>query len=101
MVAEAFPFVDVRNMNLDKRNGYPGQRIAQGDTGMGEPARVDHDGIDAFAARGVDAINQFAFMVALEMGERGTRFLGLGDCGLLDFSERGRRTPQARVCRAG
>lgn len=56
-------------MHFDKRYGHCGQGIAHGNTRMRKGPCVNDDEIDAFACRSVDAVDQRAFVVALERGE--------------------------------
>ena len=77
MVPKAFPAIDVRNMYLDKRDCHTRQRITQRHAGMRESAGIDDDGLNPFFLRCMDAINQLAFVVALETVQCRTCNLGL------------------------
>ena len=67
-MAERLACEDVRQVDFDERNGYARQRIAQGDAGVRVRTGVDQDVVDTVAASLLDAVDQFAFMVALERG---------------------------------
>ena len=90
--------MDVRDMHFHKRNRHAGQRIAQGDAGMRESARIDHNGIDALLTGGVNAINQGTFVVALEAVERRAGLAGLQG-GTLFNVRQGSRTVDFRLPR--
>ena len=57
-MAECLARVHVRQVHLDERDRDRGQRIAQGNAGVGERARVDHDEGGAVLRRRVHAIDQ-------------------------------------------
>ena len=50
MMAERFAREYVGEMNFNKRDADCGNGVAQGDAGVGESRRVDHNEIDAIAA---------------------------------------------------
>jgi len=76
-MAEGFAAVDVREVDFDEGQGHGRQCIADGDAGVGVGGRVDDDELRAVAARGLDAVDQSAFVVALEAAQRGAG--GVGD----------------------
>jgi len=86
-MSKRFALINIRDMNFHERDGDPGQRIAQGNAGMGQAARIDDDGIDPFRSRGMDAVDQCAFMVALKADQVGTGRHGLRHCCLLDIGQ--------------
>ena len=55
-MSKRFALINIRDMDFHERDGDPGQRIAQGNAGMGQAARIDDDGIDPFRSRGMDAV---------------------------------------------
>lgn len=74
-------------MHLNKRHRNPDQRVPQRNTRVRQPARVDDDGVDAFRARGVDAVDEGALVVGLEVDEGGAERGGEGDGGGGDGGE--------------
>ena len=102
MVAERLAPVDVREVDLDERDRHAGERVAQRDAGVRQAAGVDDDELDAFVARGLDPVDQRAFVVALEARERGAARRRVALQRRLDAGQ-GRRARRraARACRAG
>lgn len=74
LVPELLAAVDVANVHLDKRDCYAGQGVADGDTRVREPARVDDDEV-TFPSCLVNAIDDEAFVVGLERRRRKPEFL--------------------------
>ena len=68
MVAERLAGEHVGQMDFDERDRHPRQRIAQGHAGMRAGTRVDQDVVDPVAPGLLDAVDEFAFMIALEGG---------------------------------
>lgn len=60
MATERFTLMNIGDMNLEKRDVDTGESIPQGNTGMGQPARIDHDGIDFVLSCLMDTVNQVA-----------------------------------------
>jgi hypothetical protein len=77
MVPKAFSAINVRNMYLDKRDCHARQCITQRHAGMRQSAGIDDDGLNPFFLRCMDAINQLAFVIALESVQSRTCDLGL------------------------
>lgn len=69
MMPERFPRMNIADMHLDKRPLARAQRIAQRDRRVRPRACVDHDARRAVCARGVDAVQQDAFVVRLQVRE--------------------------------
>lgn len=79
----------ITHMQLDKWNPHAQQRIPDRDRRMREGARVDDDAVDLVAGRGVDAVDEGAFVVGLEGLEGGVEGGGVGGAGRLDVGEGG------------
>lgn len=71
MVAEGLASKHVADVHFEKWNGDGGQRVPKGDAGVGEPARVHDDPIDAFTGGQMNPINQGTFVIRLEGFNRG------------------------------
>ena len=69
MVAEALASVDVGQVHLDEGDGHRSQGVAHGDAGMRVGSGVDDDERGPVGTGGLDAVDQRAFVVALEMVE--------------------------------
>ena len=65
VVSPALPSMNIRHMQLDKRNTCSKQRIPDRNRSMGESARVDDYAVD-MGPRFVDPIDNGAFVVRLE-----------------------------------
>jgi hypothetical protein len=63
-VTKLFPGMDVGQVDFDRGNGDPGNRVPESNRGVGEAAGVDDDRGDLISG-GVDPVDQFAFAVAL------------------------------------
>ena len=74
-------------MHFDKRDGHGRQGVSQGNAGMGIAARIDDDEGHPFAAGGLDAIDQIAFVVALEADQFDRGCLGLAGEGCVDVRQ--------------
>src|SRR5690554_6762191 len=61
-------------MYIDKRNADGGQRVSQGDTGMGVGRGIDDDEIGLVLAGSLNPINELTFVITLKCGQRGTIF---------------------------
>lgn len=85
----ALPRMHITHMQLDKWNPHAQQRIPDRDRRMREGARVDDDAVDLVAGRGVDAVDEGAFVVGLEGLEGGVEGGGVGGAGRLDVGEGG------------
>ena len=88
MPAERFARVDVRKVHFDEWNGHRRQGVAQGDAGVGVAARVDDDEGHPFTSGGLDAVDQIAFVVALEGDQFDRGRLGLAGEGRIDVRQR-------------
>lgn len=62
IVTESFAGMNVGKVYLDGWNSYRGDRISEGDTGMGISRSVDYDGIRP-TSRLLNPSHQFAFQV--------------------------------------
>lgn len=60
----------IADMHLDKRNVHADQRVPQRDARMCQGPGVYDDGIDFVGSRGVDAVDERAFVVGLQVRER-------------------------------
>lgn len=89
MVAERFTSVHVRQMQLNKRHLSSTERIAKGDAGVRESAGIDQNKGGAVGSGLVDAIDQFAFMIALQTIQRVSQSLRLLTQMLLNISQPG------------
>lgn len=89
MLAKGFARMNVRQMNFDERNRNGGNRIAQGNAGVRVGRRVDDDETDAFSAGGMNALDQGAFVVALEGFEHDACRFGATRQRAVDVGERG------------
>ena len=69
MMAERFTRKYVREMYFNIRNSNSGNRIAQGNAGMGKSRGINQNEIDAVATRLVHTLHQLRFGIALESGE--------------------------------
>ena len=69
MLAEAFPRMNIADMNFDKRQRHTKQGITQGNTGVGKGGGVDNDEGRIVLAGGMDAFNQDVLGIALQMIE--------------------------------
>ncbi len=69
VMPERFTTMHVRQMNLDERNADARESVPDSDTRVRVRGRIDQDEIGFFCPGGLDAINQSAFMVALERRE--------------------------------
>ena len=65
VMPEFFPCKHIGKMHLDKRDRDRRQRVAHGNAGMRKGGRIDDDEINAVALGLLDAVDQFAFDVAL------------------------------------
>ena len=86
-MAKCFALVNIRNMYFYKRYDHPGQRVAQGDAGMGQATRVDDDGVHAIGTGGMDAVDQRSFVVALKARQCRTSRLRLRLGRLFDIGQ--------------
>ena len=66
VTAERFPGMDVGQMHFNKGDLDGGQRITQGDTGMGEGRGVDDDVCDTLPGRILNRIDQVVFGVTMQ-----------------------------------
>ncbi len=71
-MTEGLTLMDIRDMNLEKRDIYPRQSIPQRNAGMRQSSRVDDDGIDMILSCLMDTVDQRSFMIALETGQFAT-----------------------------
>jgi 3-hydroxyacyl-CoA dehydrogenase len=86
MLPKGFAGVDVREMDLNDRQGNGRERIAQRHARMRESGGVDQD--PAEAAHGfLNPINEFAFMIRLKACDLDVEFLGAGRKVSVDLSE--------------
>ena len=69
-MTELFPGMHIAKVHLHKRDGNAGQGISQANGRMGEPARVDDDGI-ALTHQAVNMVDDGAFVVALKAAQGG------------------------------
>src|SRR6201991_2093905 len=69
MVPERLAAMHVRQVNLDERDTNACQRVPNRDAGMGVRSGVDQDEIGLLVPRGMDAIDEPAFMIALKRRE--------------------------------
>ena len=65
MLSERFPAVNVRQMNLCKRNARGQESVSQGDTRMGVCGGIDDDPVDP-APSGLNSIDEIRLGVCLE-----------------------------------
>ncbi len=79
--------VDVGQMHFNERNAYGCKRVAYGNAGMRVSSRIDDDVLRAIATGFLDAIDQSAFVIALEDGEFGTLRGGLLFESLIDVGQ--------------
>ena len=87
MVAEAFPAIDVRNVHLDKWDCHARQCITQCHAGVRESTGIDDDRLYTLLLCCVYAVNQFAFVIALEAVQPCTGCRGLIARLPLDFCQ--------------
>ncbi len=66
MMAEGFPLVDVRDMDLYNRRLDSGDGVGQGDAGVGISPCIEDNPVVG-KAYFVELINQLAFVIALEV----------------------------------
>ena len=69
MMPERFATMHVRQMNLDERDADPRQCVPNGHAGVRVRGGIDQYEIGFFSPRGLDAIDQSAFVIALERRE--------------------------------
>lgn len=69
MVPESFTLVDVAYVHLDEGDVHAGQGVPKSYTGMRQSTWVDNDRIDVPSCF-VDAVDQYSFVVRLNMCER-------------------------------
>ncbi len=86
VVPEVLTLVHVGEVDLDHRQRDGGQRVAEGDRGVGEGATVDDDA-DAVLASGVDGVEQHPLVVALHRSEIEAEVGGAGPGELLEVSQ--------------
>lgn len=87
MMPPTLPRMYITHMQLDKRNPHAQQRIPDRDRRMRERTWVDDDAVDLVAARGVDAVDESAFVVGLVGLEGGVEGGGVGGAGRFDVGE--------------
>src|SRR5690606_36955478 len=66
MMPESLAAMHIRQMYFQERNRHAGQGITQSYAGMRVSPRINNDEIGAVGARGMDAIYQRPFVVALK-----------------------------------
>ena len=71
-----FATMDVGQVNLDKGDRDRGEGIAQCDTGVCQGARVDDQEMGSIGAGSVNAVDQRAFVIALEKSDIRTATTG-------------------------
>ncbi len=77
MMAERFPFVDIRNMHLNDGLFHPRNRVANRHRSVRKTARVENDAqIIGIKTNFVDFVNQRAFPIALKIQEFDLRKIG-------------------------
>jgi hypothetical protein len=86
MVAEGFSTVDITQMNFNRWEGNCGDRISDGNAGVGVSSGVDQDSLMLIEG-GMDGINESSFMVGLEEGELDLQGLGFCFQGTIDIIE--------------
>ncbi len=64
-----FATMDVGQVNLDKRDRDRGERIAQCDAGVCQGACIDDQETGSIGAGSVNAVDQRAFVIALEKSD--------------------------------
>jgi len=57
-------------MDFDEGNVNGRQRVTQGHAGVRVAAGIDDDETDSLLAGGLNAVDQFAFVIALELSSR-------------------------------
>src|SRR5690242_2802887 len=75
---EGFPGVDVRQVHLDEGDADRREGVAKRDTGVRESRRIDDDVGGFVAFRGMDALDEGGFRVALQRRKLVPGPLGLG-----------------------
>ncbi len=78
MLAKRLASMGIRQMHFDERELHAQQRIAQGDAGVGEGARVEDGERGAVLPGLVDPGDELVLRIALEGLELVTRLLGHG-----------------------
>ena len=89
LMSKGFATVDVADVDFDKGKGHSGQRVSQGDAGVGKGGRV-HDKTGYLSIWcAVDQIDQGPFVVALVALNRKAFGLAQLNKGLVDLLEGG------------
>lgn len=76
--AKRFPPVDVRQMDLHKRNVHGAERIPDGNAGMRKGRRIDNNEVDGLVHRLMDPVHKLMLGIALkqeQLATQGHRFL--------------------------
>ena len=97
-VAERLAGVDIGEMDLDGGVAGSGEGVAQGDTGVGQSARVDDDA-RGVRRLGLEEVDQRALGVGLEWRNLAAKLGGARGQALVDLGE-GRRAVDRRLARA-
>jgi len=79
--------MDVGEVDFNERDRYARQSVAQGYAGMREAGRIDKDEPDAFGPSRLYAIDQHAFMIALQGGQLDPCCLRLRDQSAVDLGQ--------------
>ncbi len=87
LIPPLLPRMDITNMHLHKRNVHRKQRISQRNTIVCESSGVYDNCVNALCSCGLDTVDEGAFVVRLEEGERGASGDGLGHCARLNVGE--------------
>src|SRR5688572_2246664 len=87
VVAKLLASEGVREMQFDEGQLHAQEGIAQGDAGVRETARIQDGEADAIGARGLHAVDELVFGVALEGDQFVAKLLGRVLGALLDGRE--------------
>lgn len=69
MMSEWFTSVHIGQVQLDIGDGNASQGVTKRHTGMGECPGVDQNEVDLFVTGFMNAVDQYAFVIALSAGE--------------------------------
>ena len=99
---ERFATMHIRQVNLDERDADARQSVADRDARMRVRGGIDQDEIGFLGPRGLDAVDERAFMIALKRREFDAGVRRAVGKGLIDLRQASRgRKPPVPGCRAG
>jgi hypothetical protein len=67
-VPKVFPREDIGYMDLDERDAHTQQSVPQGNTAVGQGARIENDEGHSFVRRVMNPVNEFMLRIALKEG---------------------------------